>query len=123
MQAYSQLTNNRLGLSTLAGTNVDVPTAFPGGQTPVAGSVLPSHLGTEITTSVAMISKHQVPAALVTPTAMFPEVNPDPKYFVQVYGVRSRAMSNEQRKPLETALFAAAAPATSSTSSTPNSSR
>ncbi len=99
-KTYSQLENNRLTVATLAGTNDDVPTTFPGGDVAIAGNALPPNLGADVATTVATVSKLRAPLALVTATAMSPEVNPDPNYFVQVYGIRSRAMPKNQSQQL-----------------------
>jgi transglutaminase-like putative cysteine protease len=107
MMAYSELDGSKLGVAKTPGFDVDVPTQFASGTVEIPAAAMPTQFSREIRTSVALIAPLEAPAALVNPFAMSPETNPDPKYFVKTYGVRSRVLSaptKMDRQRLETAL-------------------
>jgi transglutaminase-like putative cysteine protease len=104
-RAHSQLAANRLTPTTVIGANPDVPADFPGGKTTVSGAELPANLASQVDTTFAYIVKHKSPACLISPVALEPATNPDPKYFVQVYGVRSSSLAENKARQIGPALL------------------
>ena len=91
------------------GADLDVPTRFPTGTVEIPGASLSADLSSEVDMTIAMRVKLPTPFGLIRPESMAPETNPDPKSFVQVYSVRSRASRVDKQRETDKALLRAKA--------------
>jgi hypothetical protein len=89
-KACSQIFANRLVEASLPGVNLDVPTDFVTQKEDVPGVRLPDEISSELDATIALLVEQKQPFGLVSPVAMQPEDNPDPKTFKKVYSVTSR---------------------------------
>jgi transglutaminase-like putative cysteine protease len=101
--AFSAYNGVRLVADASGKMDRDLPTAFAPGRTKVPSAGLPhgsKHLEaapgdsfTRVATTVALLSPHPKPFALVNPAELAPEANPDPRRFFRAYGVLSWALT------------------------------
>jgi hypothetical protein len=88
-EVYTVVVANRLAQSNAPGVGTDLGREFPTTAVAIPVPKLPAEIALTVPTTVALLLKHPRPVTLASPVGLKPEINPDRKQFVKVYGVKS----------------------------------